>query len=79
MTTTKLKSIVAKGISKVEDVDLLNAINLILDSKDKIKEVYQLTDIQRRKIEKSKLQFKDSKRLSNEKVLDETEKWLKEN
>jgi len=35
--------------------------------------------VQRRKIAKSKLQFKEGKRLSNDTVLDENEKWLKEN
>jgi len=35
MTATKLKSIIAKRISKVEDVDLLKAINLIFIIFDK--------------------------------------------
>lgn len=78
MTVTKLKNIINKRISKVEDLDLLNTINLILDSKDSNKGVYNLTEIQRKKIEKSKSQLRDGKRLTNEKVFDEVGKWLKE-
>lgn len=78
MTVTKLKNIINKRISKVEDLDLLNTINLILDSKDRNKGVYNLTEIQRKKIEKSKSQLRDGKRLTNEKVFDEVGKWLKE-
>lgn len=78
MTTTKLKNIIAERISKLEDIDLLEAINHILDSKENSKKVYELTEIQREKIKKSKLQFKEGKRLSNEKVFEEIEKCLKE-
>lgn len=52
MTVTKLKNIINKRISKVEDLDLLNTINLILDSKDRNKGVYNLTEIQRKKLKR---------------------------
>lgn len=80
MTTTKLKNIITKRISKLEDINVLNAINLILESKDsgKENEIYHLTEIQRKKIKKSKLQFKEGMTISNEKVFDDIEKWLKE-
>jgi hypothetical protein len=45
MTVTKLKNI-------IEDLDLLNTINLILDSKDRNKGVYNLTEIQRKKLKR---------------------------
>lgn len=78
MTTTKLKNIISKKISKIDDLEFLNAINLILESRDNSKQIYKLNDMQRKKVKKSKLQFKEGKRISNGKVFDEIEQWLKE-
>lgn len=78
MTTIKLKNKITEKISKLEDIDLLEAINHILESKENNMKIYELTEIQREKIKKSNLQFKEGKRLSNEKVFEEIGKWLKE-
>ncbi len=78
MTTAKLKNIITERISRLEDIDLLEAINHILDSEGCDWKVYELTEIQKEKIKKSKLQFKEGKSISNEKVFEETGKWLKE-
>ncbi len=78
MTTTKLKNIITERISKLEDKDLLEAINHILDSKGNSNKIYEINETQRGKINSSKLQLKEGKRLTNEKVFEEIGKWLKE-
>jgi hypothetical protein len=78
MTTTKLKNIITERISKLEDKDLLEAINHILDSKGNSNKIYEINETQRGKIKNSKLQLKEGKRLTNEKVFEEIGKWLKE-
>ena len=78
MTTTKLKNIITERISRLENIDLLEAINHILDSEGSDRKVYELTEIQKEKIRKSKLQLKEGKSISNEKLFEETGKWLKE-
>lgn len=78
MTTTKLKNIITERISKLEDKDLLEVINHILDSKGNSNKIYEINETQRGKINSSKLQLKEGKRLTNEKVFEEIGKWLKE-
>ena len=80
MTTTKLKNIITQRILEVEDINILNVINLILETGDTSKDtgVYKLTDIQKKKIKKSKLQFKEGMTISNEKVFEDMKKWIKE-
>jgi hypothetical protein len=71
MTATKLRNIIAKRISKLEDIDKLEAIYQILDSMENDKNIYELSEIQRKKIQNSKLQFKEGQSISNEKVFEE--------
>ena len=78
MTATKLRNIIAKRISKLEDIDKLEAIYQILDSMENDKNIYELSEIQRKKIQNSKLQFKEGQSVSNEKVFVEIGKCLKE-
>ncbi len=78
MTATKLRNIIAKRISKLEDIDKLEAIYQILDSMENDKNIYELSEIQRTKIQNSKLQFKEGQSISNEKVFEEIGKCLKE-
>ncbi len=78
MTATKLKNIIVKRISEVEDIKILRSINQILESKEKSGDLYRLSEDQREKIKKSQSQLKVGQRISNEKVFDEAEKWLNE-
>ncbi|MEP7147220.1 MAG: hypothetical protein ABI792_09460 [bacterium] len=78
MTATKLKNIIVKRISEVEDIKILRSINQILESKEKSGDLYKLSEDQREKIKKSKSQLKEGQRIPNEKVFDDAEKWLKE-
>ena len=73
-----IKNIITERISRLENIDLLEAINHILDSEGSDRKVYELTEIQKEKIRKSKLQLKEGKSISNEKLFEETGKWLKE-
>ena len=78
MTTENLKYKITKKISEIEDIELLNKIDSILDSKDNDSELYHLNEVQKNMIKTSKLQLRKGKRLSNEEVIDEIEKWLRE-
>ncbi|MBK9334852.1 MAG: hypothetical protein IPM96_21240 [Ignavibacteria bacterium] len=78
MTAVKLRNIIAKKISELDDIEVLKEINSILESKTNNNDIYYLNHIQRKKIRKSKQQFKEGMSISNEKVFDEIEKWLKE-
>ena len=77
MTAIKLKNIIRKKLSMIEDVEILNSINLLLESKSPNSEIYKLNEDQRKRIKKSKLQFKEGMSLSNDKVFSEIEQWLK--
>lgn len=77
MTAIKLKNIIRKKLSMIEDVEILNSINLLLESKSPNSEIYRLNEDQRERIKKSKLQFKEGMSLSNEKAFGEIEQWLK--
>ncbi|MDQ3021768.1 MAG: hypothetical protein M3R36_14535 [Bacteroidota bacterium] len=76
MTATKLKNIIAKKISEVEDINILISINQIFELNNTKVDLYKLNDIQRKRIKKSQLQFKEGKTISNEKGFDDIEKWL---
>ncbi len=78
MTATKLKNIIVKRISEVEDIKILRSINQLLESKEKSGDLYKLSEDQGEKIKKSQSQLKEGQRISNEIVFDEAEKWLKE-
>jgi|GEM_PF-7011339 len=78
MTAIKLKNIITKRISKIDDIEILNSINQILESEHNSEDVYKLNEVQRNKIKISQLQFKEGKKFSNEKVFESAEKCLKE-
>jgi len=78
MTAVKLRNYLTNRISRIEDLDFLNAIRIILESREDLAEVYPLSNFEKKKIKKSKTQFRKGLGISNEKVFDETEKWLKE-
>ena len=78
MTAIRLRNIITKRISKLEDIGMLEAIYQILDSMENDKDTYELSEIQRKKIHNSKLQFKEGKSISNEKVFEEIGECLKE-
>lgn len=58
MTAIELKNIIRKKISMIEDVEILNSINLLLESKNHNSGTYKLNEDQRKRIKKSKSQFK---------------------
>lgn len=78
MTAVKLRNYLTKRISRIDDLDFLNAIRIILDSRGDSENIYRLSDFEKKKVRKSKLQFNKGLGVSNEKAFDEIEKWLKE-
>lgn len=78
MTAVKLRNYLTKRISRIDDLDFLNAIRVILESREDLENIYRLSDFEKKKVRKSKLQFKKGLGVPNEKVFDEIVKWLKE-
>jgi len=78
MTAVELRNYLTNRISRIEDLDFLNAIRIILESREDSEKIYNLSDFERKKIRKSKLQFKKGLGIINEKVFGEIGKWLKE-
>ena len=78
MTTAQLKNLLVKKINKIDDEDLLNAINVVLEKGGSGDEIYKLNSIQKKLIEKSDKEFREGKTISNEDVFREIDEWLKE-
>jgi hypothetical protein len=78
MTTAKLKNNLAEKIYKINDTDFLNAIRVIIESKYNDDEIFKLNEVQKKRIRQSNLQFKRGEGISNDKVFEKMEKWLKE-
>jgi hypothetical protein len=78
MTTAQLKNLLVKKINKIDDEDLLNAINVVLEKGGSGDEIYKLNPIQKKLIEKSDKEFREGKTISNEDVFREIDEWLKE-
>ncbi len=52
MTAVKLKNIIRKKLSMIDDVEILNSINLFLESANDNSGLYKLNDEQRKRIKK---------------------------
>jgi hypothetical protein len=78
MTTTKLKNTLAEKIHKINDPDFLKATRVIIESKYKEDKILKLNEVQKKRIRQSDLQFKRGEGISDDKVFEKMEKWLKE-
>ena len=75
MSTIELRHIIIEKLSLIEDTSFLKAIKTIVESKADEK-VYQLSDLQRKRISTSREQIKNGKTISNEEVNKEVLQWL---
>jgi len=75
MSTVELRHIIIEKLSLIDDTSFLKAIKTIVESKADEK-VYQLSDIQKKRIEASRDQFKKGQTISNEALNKEVLQWL---
>lgn len=77
MTSTQLKSFITKKISKINDEHFLNAIKVIIETKE-CSDIYIVNEKQKKLLMKSRKDYKEGRIHSNEQVFKDAEKWLKE-
>jgi hypothetical protein len=75
MSTVELRHIIIQKLSHIDDTSFLKAIKTIVESKADEK-VYELSDIQRKRIDASREQVKKRQTISNEALNKEVLKWL---
>ena len=75
MTSIDLKAKPIEIINQIEDVELLEAIKTILDTKSE--NLYTLSDEQKESIEVSRQQIKNGNFLKNDEVFTELKEWIK--
>jgi len=75
MTSIDLKAKLIEIINQIEDVELLEAIKTILDTKSE--NLYTLSDEQKESIEVSRQQIKNGNFLKNDEVFTELKEWIK--
>ena len=73
--TTQLKNNLIHRIENIDDIHFLQAIQTILDSSNK--ELYQLTDEQKKSIKISRSQLDKGEYLDHSEVIGNLEQWLK--
>jgi len=75
MSTVELRHYIIEKLSYIDDISFLKAIKTIVESKADEK-VYQLSDIQKKRIEVSREQVKKGQTISNEALNKEVLQWL---
>lgn len=75
MSTIELKNIITEHLSHIDDVSFLNAIKTIIESKA-FAGTYELTDYQKNRIDKARLQLKNKQTISHENLQKEIDQWL---
>ena len=75
MSTVELRHYIIEKLSYIDDISFLKAIKTIVESKADEK-VYQLSDIQKKRIEASREQVKKGQTISNEALNKEVLQWL---
>jgi len=75
--TKKLKSLLHESIEHIDDVELLQTVKDILDSKKQPAINIELTDYQKERINKAKNNIAKGEYLSNEQADEIVAQWLK--
>ncbi len=75
--TKKLKSLLHESIENIDDVELLQTVKDILDSKKQPAINIELTDYQKERINKAKNNIAKGEYLSNEQADEIVAQWLK--
>ena len=76
MNTLELKNSLKNQIDSINDEKLLNAIYVLLKSKNK--EIIYLSDVQKKEISEAQIEYEQGNHFENNYVNEEIEKWLKE-
>ena len=76
MSTVELRHIIIEKLSHIDDTSFLKAIKTIVESKADEK-VYQLSDLQKKRIEEGRAQIRKGQTISNEALNKEIYQWLK--
>ncbi|HKK38929.1 MAG TPA: hypothetical protein VJ949_05905 [Cryomorphaceae bacterium] len=72
--TSALKTSIISRIKKSDDLDLLKALQTILDSMEK--ELFELSPEQEKAIEQSRKQLENGDSHNNKELISEMRKWL---
>ena len=75
MSTVELRHYIIEKLSNIDDISFLKAILTIVESKADEK-VYQLSDIQKKRIEASHEQVRKGQTISDEALNKEVLQWL---
>jgi len=75
MSTVELRHFIIEKLSHIDDISFLKAIKTIVESKAD-ETVYQLSDLQKKRIEQSREQVKNGQTISNEALDKEIRQWL---
>lgn len=75
MTSIDLKTKLIEMINGIEDIEFLEAIKTILDTKSE--NLYTLSDKHKESIEVGRQQIKDGNFLKNDEVFSELKEWIK--
>jgi hypothetical protein len=75
MSTVELRHIITEKLLLIDDASFLKAIKTIVESKADEK-VYQLSDLQKKRIESGREQIKKGQTISHELLNKEITQWL---
>lgn len=75
MSTIELRHIITEHLSHIEDVNFLNAIKTIIESKVS-GSIYELSDYQKNRIDLARKQHKSGQTISHDKLQTEIDQWL---
>ncbi len=75
MSTIELRHIITEQLSHIDDVNFLNAIRTIIESKISESE-YKLNDYQRKRIDMARQQLMNKQTISHEDLQNEINQWL---
>ena len=75
MSTIELKHVITEYLTHIDDASFLNAIKIIIESKV-ADSTYILSDLQKKRIEMGREQFKNGETITNESLELEIDQWL---
>lgn len=75
MSTVELRQLIAEHLARIEDVNFLNAIKTIIESKV-LEGEYELSDFQKDRVESARCELKLKKTVSHDDVQREIDQWL---
>ena len=75
MSTLELRHIITEQLSHIDDINFLNALKTIIESK--VSEgIYKLSDFQKARINSARQQLKNKQTISHDDLQKEINQWL---